>query len=498
MTASWRRSSFLPLASGLLLTASFPPLHLLLPPFIALVPLLFFLESAGSAREAARGGLIMGLIHNLTLLYWTAIFSWIGFFLLMAYLSLYPLSWCLIHYALRRRLATLSFLVAPVSWVCIEYIRGIGELGFTWGQLSYSLTGFPLLLQTADTTGPYGISLWIACVNLLLFLALRANTGAGKLVSLGAVAASLVAVLGYGLHRESHYRPGREITVGIVQPGLDQETKWDPVFQDSILSLLSAQTRQVAGDHTDLVIWPETAVPSYFKYDLSTMTLVSELARDIPCSILLGAPHYEVVGDEYRTFNIALLYHADGIMDEKIYKKIHLVPFGEKTPWEDSVNFLKKVDLGGGHFTEGNEFTLLELDGTKIGTLICFESIFPELARSMRRAGANLLVNITNDAWFRRTSAPYQHASAVVLRAIENRISIARAANTGVSLTVDPFGRVREETPIFVRTTIRDTLAVVDAPTLYTKLGDVILIPCWALFLGGMLLGRFLEILGKT
>lgn len=498
MSASWRRSGFLPVASGLLLTASFPPFHLLVPPFIALVPLLLFLEGARTRREVVRGGLIMGLVHNLTLLYWTMIFSWIGFFLLMIYLSLYPLSFCLIHRFLGKRSRALPLLVAPFSWVSIEYIRGTGELGFTWGQLAYSLTGFPVLLQTAEAAGSYGISLWIAAVNVLLFLALRAGTETGRIASLAAVLVSFACLLGYGLSRRAEWESGGRVTVGIIQPGLDQETKWDPAFQDSILVLLSSQTREVAQEPVDLVIWPETAVPTYLAYDLSTQTQVGDLAYELTCPILLGAPHYEIVGDEYRTFNIALVYRPDGSMDERIYRKIHLVPFGEKTPWEDRVDFLKQVDLGGGHFTEGDEYTLFEVGGLRIGTLICFESIFPELARNMRKKGANFLVNITNDAWFLRTSAPYQHASAVVLRAIENRVSIARSANTGVSLTVDPYGRVREQTPIFVRTTFRDTLPVVETATVYTEHGDLVLIPCFALLLGGMIVARLAEILPTT
>ena len=174
------------------------------------------------------------------------------------------------------------------------------------------------------------------------------------------------------------------------------------------------------------------------------------------------------------------------------------MPFAERTPWEDDFHFLKDVDLGGGHFTAGSELTMFTSGSLNVGTLICFESIFPELARSWRLEGADFLVNITNDAWFERTSAPYQHASAVVLRAIENRISIARAANTGVSLTVDPMGRVRKSTGIFVRTTLNDTLPLTHTKTLYTRLGDIVVLPSLLILLTGMLIGRFLDIKEAT
>ncbi len=498
MTLPEVHSRYLPLLSGILLTLSFPPFHLLLPSFIALVPMLYYLERAGSRREVVTGSLILGLVHNVSLLYWTAIFTWTGFFVLMIYLTLYCIVWCFTHYYLWRRSRWLALVVAPFSWVFLEYYKGIGEIAFTWGQLSYSLTCFPLLIQFADTVGPYGISLWIAIVNVLIYVFVRATSRRDRLISCAVLGLTFAVVIFYGLYRFNSFEPSGSISVGIVQPGLDQDTKWDPAFQDSTIEILSEQTREVHAAGADLIVWPETSVPTYLKYDLITMTTLSDLARELACTIILGAPHYEVRKGEYRSYNIALAYDSTGRLSDRIYKKIHLVPFGERTPWEDDFDFLKDVDLGGGHFTAGSELTMFTYGSLNVGTLICFESIFPELARSWRLEGADFLVNITNDAWFERTSAPYQHASAVVLRAIENRISIARAANTGVSLTVDPMGRVRKSTGIFVRTTLNDTLPLTHTKTLYTRLGDIVVLPSLLILLTGMLIGRFLDIKEAT
>ncbi|MFQ6102844.1 MAG: apolipoprotein N-acyltransferase [Candidatus Glassbacteria bacterium] len=495
----WRNPRFLPLLSGLLLTLSFPPFNLLLPPFFAVVFLLLFLERTESTREVIAGALILGLVHYVSLLYWIVIFSWIGFFLLMGYLTFYPILWCLVHHYMWKRSRSLSLFIMPFSWVCFEYYRGIGELGFTWGQLAYSLTGFPILLQFADTTGPYGVSFWIAAVNVLIYLAYRATGSARRLLYLSMVVVSFACAVAYGLAKYSTFEADGHINIAMVQPGLDQDVKWNPAFQDSTIMILSDLSREVTDEETDLVIWPETAVPTYLKHDLLTMTLISDLARELHSSIILGAPHYEVQEGEYRSFNIALYYDAEGMMSREVYKKIHLVPFGEKTPWEDRVEFLRNVDLGGGHFTSGTDFTIFRIDSVEIGTLICFESIFPELSRSWRKKGADLLVNITNDAWFKRTSAPYQHASAIVLRAIENRVSIARAANTGVTLTVDPLGRIGKFTRIFVRTTLSDRLPVsLREKTIYTELGDFITIPCWIVFLCGLFAVRIMETVDST
>jgi apolipoprotein N-acyltransferase len=411
----------------------------------------------------------------------------------MGYLSLFALIWCFLHHYLWGRSRSLALLVAPFSWVSIEYLKGLGELGFTWGQMSYSLTNFPVLLQLAEITGPYGISLWIVAVNVFLYLSFQTADKGKKILNLSLVSVSIICVIGFGLNRYRSFEPESHINIGMIQPGLDQDVKWNPAYQDSIIEMLFDQTREVAGEDTDLVIWPETAVPSYLKYDLVTMTMLSELTSDLRCAILLGAPHYVIEEGEYSSFNIALMYNDMGRLDDKIYKKIHLVPFGEKTPWEDKFEFLEGVDLGGGHFTAGSEFTLFELGDLDIGTLICFESIFPELARNWRKKGAGLLVNITNDAWFKRTSAPFQHASAVVLRAIENRISIARSANTGVSMTVDPLGRVRKSTGIFVKVVMNDRLPVGGKHPFYTEAGDLVIIPCWIIFLAGILAGRMIE-----
>ncbi len=485
-----RNRRFLPLLSGLLLTLSFPPFHFLVPPFLALVPLFLYLDRCDSGREALTGGLIFGFTHNLTLLYWISIFSWIGFSLLMVYLTAYAVAWVIIHHFLRKTSRALALIVAPFSWVCLEHLRGLGELAFTWGQLAYSLTGFPFLIQIADTLGPYAISLWIAAVNVLVYLAIRQRRF--RALPAGLVVISFFAMIGYGLYRYAGSKSGEEIEVAVIQPGLDQDTKWNPAYQDSITELLVEQTREAAVPGTDLVIWPETALPTYLMYDLSMMTRISELAREVDADLLLGSPHYEIAGGEYQSYNTAVVFHRDGTMDEKVYRKIHLVPFGEKTPWEDRFDFLNDVDLGGGHFTAGQEFTIFEAGSHRIGTLICFESIFPELARAMRSKGANLLVNITNDAWFRRTSAPYQHAAACVLRAIENRVPVARSANTGVSMTVDHLGRIRKSTPIFVMTTFTDTLAPVRKAPPYTEIGDIVLIPCWVVLLAGLLAGRLI------
>lgn len=497
MKVSWRTPYFLPLLSGLLLTLAFPPFHFFIPAFVALVPMFYFLERTRGWREVLTGSLIMGLAHNVTLLYWTSIFTQAGFIFLMGYLSLYVLIWSSVHRYLLGRSRGLALVIAPFAWVCLEYLKGIGELAFTWGQLAYSLTGFPLLLQFADSTGPYGISLWIAVVNVLVFLLITADRTPVRAWLGTAIIFSFICVAEYGMYRYDMYEPDEFINVGLVQPGLDQDTKWNPAFQDSTIRLLSNQSREVADRGTDLIIWPETAVPTYLKYDLATKTIIAELVQELECPILLGAPHYEVLEGEYRSFNTALLYNSNGILQDKIYKKTHLVPFGERTPWEDKFDFLKDVDLGGGHFTPGNDLTLFELDSLKIGTLICFESIFPEIAREWRNQGAGLLVNITNDAWFKRTSAPFQHAAAVVLRAIENRVSIARSANTGVSLTVDPLGRIRQSTPIFVRTSLQDRLPLGGELTLYTRMGDLVVILCWFVLLLGVLIGRIVEF-GQT
>jgi len=463
------------LFSGVLLALSFQPFDLLIPPFVALVPLFCFVEGAGNARQLVKGGVLVGVCFWVAVLYWVALFSAVGFAALVLYMSVYPILFLLGLNLLWKRARLPLWLVAPVLWVALEHLRASGELAFTWAQLCYSLSYHPILLQTADVVGPYGLTFWIVLVNALIFMALI-QSGRPRPLPLAFLALVLLIPLAYGYRclREETLLEGDEINVSLIQPNIEQDQKWSRSYRDTTFQILEALSSQSLSSNPDIIVWPETAVPAYVKHDAASSGRISAAAEGSGVAYLVGSQDYDRVGEkDFLVYNSAFLFHRDGLMDEERYSKMRLVPFGEKLPYESYFSSLKGIKYKGGHFSEGKDFTLFEVDGFKFGVLICFESTFPELSREFCRRGADFIFNITNDAWFLRTSAPYQHASALPLRAVENRIYIGRAANTGISMIVDPLGRVMQGTRIFTRSLITGTIHARSQRTFYCVNGDL-------------------------
>ena len=473
------------IASGLLFTISFPPFDLIISPFVALVPLFFFVQYAEDTRQLVLGGLLVGIFSWVALLYWVTIFSIAGFIALVLYLSVFPIGFLLGLEFLWKRGSVPLYLVGPSLWVVLEHFRAVGELAFTWGQLCYSLSYHPLMLQIAEVTGPYGVSFWIVLVNSLVYSAI-ARSGRYRTLASSFLLLVVLLPLVYGIYcfGRDDLLEGEKIKISLIQPNIDQDRKWSRSFRDSTFMILEELSGEALMSEPDLIVWPETAVPAYIRHNAIYRGRVSRLVKSSGIPYLVGSQDYERAGEnEYLVYNSAFLFRPNGRMDDRHYNKIRLVPFGEKLPYESWFPGLRGIEYGGGHFSPGEEFTLFDVDGGYFGVLICFESIFPELSRQFCMEGANFLLNITNDAWFLKTSAPYQHASALPLRAIENRIYIGRSANTGISLIVDPLGRITESTPIFTKRVISGEIRARTADTFYLRHGDLIVYVSWVVLI---------------
>jgi apolipoprotein N-acyltransferase len=264
---------------------------------------------------------------------------------------------------------------------------------------------------------------------------------------------------------------GPSFKVALVQGNIAQDTKWDPAFQQTTLEKYWRLTRKVAKEQPQLVIWPETATPFYFLADRKNSETLLRQVRQMQIPLLFGSPAYGRKGELLRFYNRAYLLDGHGMLIG-YYDKIHLVPFGEYVPWKNILFFVDKLVQAAGDFASGEQAVVLDLPPAKLGVLICYEAIFPELSRDLVNAGANFLVNITNDAWFGRSSAPYQHLSMAVLRSVENRVPIARCANTGISSLIDSRGRILRVTGLFEDAAILGIIQLGDAKTFYTRYGD--------------------------
>ncbi len=472
--------------SGLLLAAAFPKWNQTYLLFIALIPLYWALQ--GKSLKAAFGlGLVSGLAYYLVLLYWivyvTHVFghlslpvSLVALLLLAGYLSLYRALWALgLNWGAAQGLSLLWW--GPVLWVALELGQTYIITGFPWELLGNGLFPHPLLLQVADLTGVYGLSFLVVLINFGLGRSLwpPRTWRTRRFRHLPVLALVLACWLGYGHFRlvalQKLEAQSPKIKVAVVQGSIAQGEKWKKEMVTATLERYFELTRQVKG--AQLIVWPETAAPFFFLRNPDPSAQVRDIAKESGGSLLFGAPAWELTAEGERYFNRAYLLSPEGEV-LGYYDKAHLVPYGEYVPLRRFMPFIGKMVPMVGDFAEGPVGATLSLpDGVALGPLVCYESIFPNLSRAQVANGARLLVNITNDAWFGKTAAAYQHLSMAVLRCVENHVCLARAANTGISAFIDAQGRILWQSELYVPAAHALELPLMPGGSLYTQFGDV-------------------------
>jgi apolipoprotein N-acyltransferase len=471
--------------SGVMLTLGFPTLELYFVSWAALVPLLFALQGK-SWQQAALLGFLCGLSHYLTTLYWIryVIYHYGGLplplavmilLLLCSYLAIYPATFALAANRLEGR-PWLWLLGLPVIWVTLEWIRAHLLTGFPWANLGYTQTAFTRLVQISDITGVYGISwlLVLANTSIVAFLR-RSRLWAGIAITfLCLIAASL-----YGTWRlaviEGLQMQAAPWTVAVVQGNIDQSRKWDPLYQQETLDRYRNLSLQAAKHKPQpaLIVWPETAVPFFYGIEQELSLQLNEIIREVGVPILLGSPGARLIEGEPRLLNSAYLITPEGRVIGD-YAKQHLVPFGEYVPYQRILFFVSKMVEAAGNFASGDDPSPMVIgDYHRIGVLICYEAIFPYLARLAVEHGATSLVNITNDAWFGATSAPYQHKEIARWRAIEFRVPMIRAANTGISTFFDATGKPFGNIPLNEQGYLVADVHPMHSRTFYAEWGDL-------------------------
>ncbi len=488
---SGRRAALLIALGAVFLTASYPPFHLPAASFIAIAPAVFLLRvltARGDPRLAFRLGFWYGVAANGLVLHWLVVALWhftplagLGYLATVAVLGLWcaALFWLVVR--VRARLPTMPlWLLVPILWTAMEW--GIGHQGdvrFPWLGLGTSLTDAPVLVQWADIAGARGVTWWLVWSNVILVEAALAwgVERRAALRRLGAFALTLAAAWGYGAWRV-HTLPLRDVgVIGLVQPNEGFREKWEPAHADSVVATLvhlSGRVRATA--RPDLIVWPEAALPGFLFQEPRWDSTVAQFARASHTPILTGGVHAILQPNGlYATYNAAFLFDSTGAWrNSPVYEKHYLVPVVERVPFVP-VSWFRHVpwlDKWSGGFSEGKTLPLYPVAVGRFGVLVCYESIFESVARRYRAAGADFLVNVTNDAWYGRTAGPYQHAAHVVMRAIETRMGIARAANSGITMLVDPLGRITDVTRLEVQTTVAGPLLTSDVRSLYVRLGD--------------------------
>ncbi|MEN9979244.1 MAG: apolipoprotein N-acyltransferase [candidate division WOR-3 bacterium] len=464
--ANWRRIVLLFFA-GAGLSLAFAPFPFRFLAFFALVPLFWVLERS---RRSFFWGWLFGFFAAMFHLWWlwflvvpvepvTRFLLNIGVVLLFGYLGLY---WGVVAVGVRW----FGLWSAPFVVVLLEFLKTRGQIGFPWDFLGYTMTPWPVFIQIVSVGGVYLLSLWVVLVNLLIYGLLFRPRRWQYLAGLVAV---FLVVAGFGLVR---MRPCRHwFNVAVVQPNVSPFDKGDLNSRQRIQEDLFRLSRQAAEGKPALLIFPETATLVDITHSTEMGPMLQRLVDSLDLEIFTGTPVYD---DSHRSWhNGAVLVQPRQPITQRYYK-LRLVPFSEKIPYSDELPVIRKLigtaDMG--NWDRGWEYTVFQSRVGLLSGLICYEAIFPDLAREFVHRGARLLVVVTNDGWFGRLPGAYQHAELAVMRTAENGVPMVRSANNGISFIVDPYGRVLKQTRLFEQTVISGSVPQPLGPTVYRILGD--------------------------
>ncbi|OGU18652.1 MAG: apolipoprotein N-acyltransferase [Ignavibacteria bacterium GWA2_55_25] len=526
----WHRAA-LAIASGAMIGFAFPPSPLYSLGYVGFIPFFLLMGTIRSGWQFLRYSYLMLFVFHVITVYWTAGYThmkdpWLmasGTAILLAH-PLFYWPGMILTWFVRKRLGLLAGLGGfMMFWISSEYLHSITEFAFPWMALGNSQAFDLYRLQLVEYTSTYGLSALLLVFNIVGFL-LIANVATGtwslrsrqSYIAMGALATLYVVPFLYGMiviGRYDEAPPSEGIKVGVIQPNIDPWEKWGEgysnksVAYEKQLRALVEETEGLVNFKPDLVVWPETAIPFPILSSRNAMRWSALRTRldSINVPVLTGLPTtvwYDSLSAPktasrvfdsnvfYENFNSATLL-IPGQEVGTIYRKVILVPFGERIPYADALSFLiepLKWNVGIGMWGIGRDTALFVLPvntaRVPFSVMICYESVFPEYVRNFVLRGAEFLVIITNDSWWGNTSGAYQHASYASLRAIENRRWIIRAANGGISGFVDPVGRIHEKTSMYTEATVTTKIIPASVQTFYTRHGDLFAILC--LFCSGL------------
>lgn len=501
--------------SGVLVCLSFPTLiagahfpEMGFIAWVALVPLITAIRSA-TPRRAFLLTFFSALVWYSGSLFWvframhtfgglSALASFLILVLLVIIVSAYIAIAPMIALKIARDYRGEMIVWLPVCWTAVEVLRNYVPCnGFPWSNLAMSQWRILPIIQIADIAGIYGVIFLVVWVNVFAAEIVAIIRGEKIMFMIPKAVVTMmlvVSALAYGFWRilaVNESLPGAAtMNVGIVQGNIAQEDKWEDENAAQNLKVYSDGSARLLKGSVEMIVWPEAAFP--WSIDLNSNEIdpraigLPKGLGDIPYT-LFGAVSARPDG---AYFNSAILFDARGRIAGR-YHKSHLVPFGEYVPYEKLLFFAHKLTEPAGNFLAGESFEPLLAGQARIGALICYEDIFPEVARQETMAGANVLMNITNDAWYGVSSAPYQHLAFSVFRAVENRRFLARATNSGVSAIVTPAGDTQVESGIFERALIASPVALLDNISFYTRYGDWFAWGCAAYAVFGVAAGIY-------
>lgn len=510
-------------ATGLLLGLAYPPNPVGLFGAVGLVPLLYVLRRAATWKQAFRWSYGSFLLFSALTTWWVG--SWQSktepylmiscLLLIIIHPLFFVIPMLLYRWVMRRASPFHALLFLPFLWTGGEYLHALTDASYPWLTLGNTQTYNHYFIQFIEFTGVWGLSFVLLAINCAL-TALLFAAGADipqqqrrqvRRVGLGVLAAAILLPYAHGILRDESPTKGGGMTTTIIQPNVDPWDKWEQVDTVNQIELNGQMTRKAVAalqQKPDMVLWVETAIPRTLTTPGAEgrMAEVMELVNSTDVPLMSGFPDYHRYSDTEPippSSKIGVEYGAAGQLDSfrydhfnsvglfvpgkgltGVYHKMQLVPFGERIPFADDLPFLIKMltwDMGISAWGRGQSITVFDLplrngQPAKGGAVICFESVYPNVVRKFVDSGANFLTVVTNDGWYLGTTGPLQHQRFALLRAIENRRPIARAANTGISCFISPNGEIYNETEQNVAAAITDQLELRSGRTLYTRWGD--------------------------
>ncbi|HDY87609.1 MAG TPA: apolipoprotein N-acyltransferase [bacterium] len=460
------------LISGLILGCAYPPVGLGFLAYICLVPMLFVITGL-KPRRVLLLSFLSGLIFHVITVSWIRHITWIGMIAGILYLALFYSIPFFIASLSSKIFPRMGIIIFPFAVAGIEWVKSFDLLAFPWMILGNSQTYYPWLIQFADITSAFGVSWWVAMVNVSIFFLIKKRTA----VRWGFFVLLFLIPLLYSWNvMHSPVENNKEIKVSLIQGNVYPDEKWGRGNVQWNINLYRNMSIEAMSYKPDLIIWPETAIPVYLCESPKYRYLIHSFVDSIGVPIITGMPSIDFETD--RTWNSAGFFKP-GEKKVQRYDKIHLVPFGEAIPLDDYFPSLKKLDLGQANWSKGKETVVFKSPVLPpFNVVICFESIFPDLVRKFVVKGIQFIIVITNDVWFGPYSSPIQHAMISVFRAIEFHLPVVRCANTGISMIIDPYGRVVDKTGTFERTILTGTISPRTNKTFYAQFGNIFSIFC--------------------
>ncbi len=441
--------------------------------WFSLVPFIFVIVRLTSFKDAFKFSFIWGFIYHLITIYWLAqnigtipIIAFFSMLLTVFYLSFNTVLIVFIWYYLKKYYQKYNLLLIPIIWVSIEYIKSYGLLAFPWISLANTQLDYLYPIQIAEFTGIYGVSFWIISLNTIIY-SLLINQSIKK-VYLLLVIFLFPWFFGYILYNSLDEYKLDDLNIVLIQPNIKLLDSRDYSKGNELLNKLTDKTKSAIDNNTDLVIWPEAALPFHNIKDGKTFSFIKQkLLINDNIKILSG----DITSSNNKVYNSVILFDSKGV--QSIYNKQRPVPLAEQVPLSETFPVLSSINLGVANYSSGKKDVLFDLGDYKFSSLICYESIFPEINRRHVNKGADFITFLVNDAWYTHGLEPEQHARQSIFRAIENRRTVLRCANTGISMVIDPSGDVIEKTKLNTESVISQNIKGTDYKTFYTKFGNV-------------------------